>query len=319
MHAASLIMLSWAMIGAACVVSPASTGFVAGVLAILVAVIGLPHGAADHRFARPRLEPIFGPAWRAVFFGGYLLIAAAVVSGWLLAPAATIVVFFLASAWHFGQEEPCFAVGPRSWRAVFLFARGGLVIWVPAVFQPDEVLRILSIAAPPAFGADIRQAVVAVGILAWPLLIVAAVGWGWQCWRACSATGRTRRVLLIDNCLTASLAAVFATASPLVSFLVYFCGWHSVRGLHRLRREHGESWSQLAISLVPMTLAATVLIAVAAGVALQAPTFGETLIRATFVGLSAVAIPHILLHLSGHFFDHHRSLRTAALELGSSA
>lgn len=319
MHAASLIMLSWAMIGAACVVSPASTGLVAGVLAILVAVIGLPHGAADHRFARPRLEPIFGPAWMAAFLSGYLLIAAVVVFGWLLAPAATVVIFFLASAWHFGQEEPSFAVGPRSLRAVFLFARGGLVIWVPTVFQPAEVLRILSIAAPPAFAADIRQAAIAVGIFAWPLLIVAAVGWVWQCCRACSATGRTRRVLLIDNCLTASLAAVFATASPLVSFLIYFCGWHSVRGLHRLRREHGESWSQLAVSLAPMTLAAIVLIAMASGAALRAPTLGETLIRATFVGLSAMAIPHILLHLSGHFFDHHQGPRTAALELGSSA
>lgn len=319
MHAASLVMLSWAMIGAACVVSPAGTGLIAGLLAVLVAVIGLPHGAADHRFAQPRLEPIFGPAWSGVFLGGYLLIAATVVCGWLVAPATTIVAFFLASAWHFGLEEPRFAIGLRGLRPVFRFARGGLVIWAPAAFQPDEVFRILSIAAPPAFAADIQQAVAVVATCAWPLLAVAAVGWGWQCWRACSATGRIRRVLLIDNCLTASLAVLFATASPLVSFLVYFCGWHSVRGLKRLRRELGESWLQLAVSLAPMTLAAIGLIAAAACVVLQATTVSDTLIRVTFVGLSAVAVPHMLLHGAGQFNGPFEHLRTAALQPGSSA
>ena len=46
MHAASVILLSWAMIGAACFFSQAMAGFTAGLLALLVAVVGLPHGAA---------------------------------------------------------------------------------------------------------------------------------------------------------------------------------------------------------------------------------------------------------------------------------
>jgi len=318
MHAASLIMLSWAMIGAACFVSPISTSLIASVLTVMVAVVGLPHGAADHRFARPRLEPALGMAWLSVFLFSYLLIAAAVVCGWQVAPAVTITLFFLVSAWHFGQEEPHFSVGPRTLRPAFRFARGGLVIWVAVVFQNDAVLRILTVAAPRGFEADIQRALAAITVCAWPLLALAVVGWGWQCLVAVSATGRTRRVLVLDNTVTASMTVLFATANPLVSFLVYFCGWHSIRGLSRLRRELGETWSQLAVSVAPMTIAAIGLLGVTAVVVLQAPTLGNTLIRVTFVGLSAVAVPHVLLHGTATVVERFANLRITPVQLGSS-
>ena len=106
-------------------------------------------------------------------------------------------------------------------------------------------------------------------------------------------------MLLLDALLVASLVALFAIASPIVGFLVYFCGWHSARGLRRLRRELGESWSQLAASLTPLTALAIGLIALATCLVLQASTLNDTLIRATFVGLSGVALPHLLLHGAG--------------------
>jgi Brp/Blh family beta-carotene 15,15'-monooxygenase len=319
MHAASLIMLSWVMIGAACFVSPTSTTLVAGVLAVMVAVIGLPHGAVDHRFARPRLESAFGMAWLGVFLISYLSIAAVVVCGWQVAPAVTITLFFLASAWHFGQEEPRFSVGPRTLRPAFRFARGGLVIWVPVVFQTNVVLQILTVAAPRGFEADIQRALAAITFCAWPLLALAMVGWVWQCHVAVSATGRTRRVLVLDNSFTASMTLLFATANPIVGFLVYFCGWHSIRGLSRLRRELGETWSQLVMSVAPMTITAIGLIAVAAVVVLRTPTLGDTLIRVTFVGLSAVAVPHVLLHGAISFVERLGDLCITPVRLGSSA
>jgi hypothetical protein len=99
MHAASITLLCWAVIGAACLFPAAAAVPVGGVLALLVAVVGLPHGAADHRFARPRLEPLLGPVWSVAFLAGYLAIAGLIVLGWFVAPTATILVFFLASAW----------------------------------------------------------------------------------------------------------------------------------------------------------------------------------------------------------------------------
>lgn len=323
MHAASIILLAWAMIGAACFFPASAAIPVGSVLAVLVAVIGLPHGAADQRFARPRLEPLLGSAWRVVFLGGYLAVAGAVALGWFLAPAATIVVFFLASAWHFGQEEPAFSAGCGStdqpaW--IFRLARGGLVIWVPVAMQTEEVVRILSVTAPPGFGPGMRQAVDGLVACSWVMLAIAAVAWLRQALAAVTSRGRRRRILFLDNLMLASLVIVFALANPIVGFVVYFCGWHSARGLKRLRRELGETWWQLATSLAPMTALAVGLIALVAGLALRAPTWNDTLIRATFVGLSGLAIPHLVLHGAGPLIERvgrHRAGRT--LEPGGAA
>ena len=123
-----------------------------------------------------------------------------------------------------------------------------------------------------------------------------AAAWMLQGWAASRHTGLRRRVLLADNALVASLVVLLAVASPLVSFPIYFCGWHSMRGLARLRRELGESWPELARSLAPLTVGAIALIGLAAWLVLGGAGWNGTLIRATFVGLSAVAVPHLLLH-----------------------
>jgi Brp/Blh family beta-carotene 15,15'-monooxygenase len=313
MHAASVILLCWAMIGAACFFSQAMAGVTAGVLAVLVALIGLPHGAADHRFARPRLEPVLGMAWLPVFLAGYLGVAVLVVCGWFVAPAATIVTFFLASAWHFGQEEPRLPVGPRRLRPVFQFARGGLVIWTPLVFHASDVAAILGLAAPGGAGLAIQNATGLLTACSWIMLPFAAAAWTLQGLAACGRTGQSRRVLLADNALVASLVVLFAVASPLVSFPVYFCGWHSSRGLERLRRELGESWPELAKSLAPLTVGAIVLVGLAAWLVLGGAGWNGTLIRATFVGLSAVAVPHLLLHGVAPLCEAYARRRTQSL------
>ena len=320
MHAASVILLCWAMIGAACFFSPAMAGFTAGILAVLVAMVGLPHGAADHRFARSRLEPVLGMAWMPVFLAGYLAVAVVVVCGWFVAPAVTITGFFLASAWHFGQEEPRFLIGPRMLRPVFRFARGGLVIWTPLVFHAGEVAAILGVATPGGSGPAIDWAISLLTGCSWIMLAIAAAAWGLQGLAASGRTGRMRRVLLADNALVASLVTLFAVASPLVSFPVYFCAWHSARGLKRLRIELGESWPELARSLAPLTAGAIVLVGLAAWLVLGGAGWNGMLIRATFIGLSAVAMPHLLLHGVAPLFEASARRRTTQpLPCGSPA
>jgi Brp/Blh family beta-carotene 15,15'-monooxygenase len=283
------------MIGAACCVSDLPAAVTAGILTLLVAVVGLPHGAADHRFARPRLEPLLGPSWLPVFLGFYATVMAAVLAGWAATPAATIVLFFLASAWHFGREDPR-PIAPRCLRPVLRFARGGLVIWIPLLVHAADVDSILGIVAPAAAGSAIRQAVALLTACSWVMFAVAVAGWASQGAAAVRRGGAIRRVLLVDNALVASLVVLFAVVGPLAGFLVYFCAWHSVRGLRRLGAELGESWPQLAASLAPPTGAAIVLIGLVAWLGLGTAGWSEVLVRATFVGLSAVAMPHLLLH-----------------------
>jgi len=223
-------------------------------------------------------------------------VSAAVVCGWFLAPAVTIVVFFLTSAWHFGLEEPRAAWGPRGLRRLCQLARGGLVVWIPLVCHRREVDTILGIVAPGGATAAVTAATSLLAACSWAMLAVAAAAWVLHLIVACSRTGWPRRVLLADAAVVASFAVLFAVASPLVGFLVYFCGWHSARGLRRLRIELGESWSELAGSLAPLTAGAVALMGVLTWLGLGGAGWHATLIRATFVGLSAVAVPHLLLH-----------------------
>ncbi|MEO1498752.1 MAG: Brp/Blh family beta-carotene 15,15'-dioxygenase [Planctomycetota bacterium] len=295
MQAAPVILLCWAMAGAACFFSPGGV-LVPVALATLVAVIGLPHGAADHRFAKPLLEPRWGAAWLPAFLVGYLAIALAVVVGWVVTPVITVVLFFLVSAWHFGQEEPRLPIGPRWFRSLGRFARGGLVIWTPLIVHQPQVADLLATTAPRAFESQILLSVTLMAVAAWGLLVAAVAAWGLQSLTALASEGRRRRVLLIDALLQASLFVLFVVASPVVGFLVYFCAWHSARGLRRLRRELNESWRQLALSLAPMTLGAVGLVAFGSFGLARGVTLDETLVRSTFVGLSAVAVPHIVLH-----------------------
>ncbi len=322
MHAASVIMLCWAMIGAACFFSGSVPALVAVSLAVLVAFIGLPHGAADHRFARSRLEPLLGSSWLAGFLVGYIAIALLVVLGWVWAPSFTIAAFFLASAWHFGQEEPRLPVGPQFLRPAFRFARGGLVIWAPLVFQQGEVFGLLSVVAPGGLGPESRAMLGVLANWSWLMLATAAAAWGLQAMLAIGAGRWRRRVLLLDNAMVASLLVLFALASPVVAFLVYFCGWHSARGLKRLRRELRESWPQLALSLAPLTVSAIALTVVGVCWGLPGTHWNETVIRATFVGLSAVAVPHLLLHGLAPYLDtsgQRHSTRPAPSAVGSAA
>jgi Brp/Blh family beta-carotene 15,15'-monooxygenase len=276
MHAASVIVLAWACIGAACIFFPGNSWLIAVVLATLIAGVGLPHGAADHRFARCKMEPVLGAVWLPVFLGGYLVTGLLVIGCWYRAPAATVVTFFLASAWHFGQEEPRPCVGPRWLRQLLRFARGGLPIWVPLLFQRDAVVRVLSMTAPSGLGNRGELALGFLTSVSIGMFVLAIAGWMLQGVSAVLSRGRKRRALLLDNMLTASLAVLFASVSPLIGFLVYFCGWHSARGLIAVL---GWGWFESAY-----------------------PT--EALIRTTFVGLSAVAIPHLLLHGICPFLSH---------------
>jgi magnesium-transporting ATPase (P-type) len=181
-------------------------------------------------------------------------------------------------------------------------------------------LGVLGLVALGGSDPAIQSATSLLTACSWIMLPTAAVGWVLQGLMAATRSGRVRRILITDNAMVASLVALFAVATPLVSFPVYFCAWHSARGLKRLRRELGESWPELATSLAPLTVTAIALVGLAAWLVLSGSGWNETLIRATFIGLSAVAVPHLLLHGFAPLLDASARRRTTQpLRFGSPA
>lgn len=263
-------------------------------LAILVPLVGIPHGGLDLRLAQTLLRPSYGKQWLVVFLTWYIAMMVMVLAAWWLAPLATLIGFVMLSAIHFGLadlgEDP-----PGGWLAA-LFP-GGLVIWIPALAQPAEFGQLASWVLPNGqLSLETPNFSLFQGLLLGSSILGIALGFARSL-----TTGFT---LLGFLCL-------FITAPPLVSFMIYFCFWHSVKELISASYQMDPSNLLLGLKLVIIrTLTPTMsalLIFVFIYVALIShATLDRSLIQCIFLGLSAIAVPHILFHLLIRDFRIHR-------------
>lgn len=266
---------------------PAPASVVAAGLAVAVAVVGLPHGGLDHLAGRAVFRPSAGAWWPLPFLLSYLAVGAAVVAGWVVAPLATAALFFALSAAHFAETER----GPWLRRVLF----GSLGIWLPLLARPAESATLLTWVAPT--GVEFAEALLAWRPLLIGLAVAGAVTWAADLLRAFADADRDA---LVDGVRLAAFAAMFALAPVVVGFAVAFAGWHSAAELARLatRADPGRPVAGLRrVMLVaaPLSLAAALLTAVGA-FALGGRAGSPGVVQAVFLGLSAVAVPHILLH-----------------------
>lgn len=263
--------------------------------AILFAVcfIGVPHGGLDHLAGRIQLMPRWGRYWPIPFFVGYLAISIVTVLGWLLSPILTAIAFFLVSAIHFGREDQLASQPKKNVRPVILdAASGGLVIWIPAVTRPAEFQQILESIIPSGFVTSIGTVVYLTQDLAIALIPIAM---GEIVYQVCSPSAR-KRGGGIRAFRQIVLIGMFALIPILVSFAVYFCGWHSVRGLGGLMQENRMKLGELVAATLPMSLAAIALVGLGMWFWNSGRALSDEMTRSLFIGLSAMAVPHLVLH-----------------------
>ena len=279
------------------------------ILAASVAFIGVPHGAFDHVVAQRLFKPMFGSLWSALFFISYLAMASCVVVGWFFWPVGTVLAFFFASAWHFGIED-CES-NEHGWQKHALaVASGGLVIWFPALIRRRDVIDLLALVIPDEHQ---RAAVVCTTITAAsavvlvPLVLLSTVK---------SLTDFMKRERSLASLLSSdffrnlTLILLCATVSPLVSFTVYFCGWHSIRGLIRIAGTVEDHPLMLALKLAPLTIMAIGLAVAGSSVWSSTQLLTPSLIRTVFIALSALAVPHLFLYVSDDLISRKRPANT---------
>ena len=216
--------------------APAMTAGIAVPVAVVGALIGIPHGAVDHLVpwwwgppgATHKVGSSRGTTSRLLLFaGGYTACAGVALTALLLAPTPTLVVFLLLSAVHFGLGEVVTSA-ERSGRPVthtagdwlVTAAHGFVVVGMLLWSQPaatDPFLRPLS-----PWLADGAMRSRGVGLL----LVAATVT------MSLVVLLRARRRL--EAAELALLAVLFSTAPPLAAFGVYFGLWHSLRHTGRL-------------------------------------------------------------------------------------
>lgn len=266
---------------------------VAIALAVGVLLIGLPHGSLDQKIGLGLFGRLPITARWSLFLTCYLSVTAMVILGWFASPLITLSVFFCMAAWHFGLEEE--TRSRLTWlQTLAAFSRGGMVIWVPALFQPEEVEFLITQIVPS------HDSVVAVQTVGWIQLMsplfLALLAFDFIVPGTDQPTIAGRPIIGEKRLRILSFVLLFALANPLVSFGVYFCAWHSVIGLRHLREHYGFSFRELSFHVAPMLSLAIALFAAGFLVSRMQNTLTPALVQTIFMGLSAVAIPHLVLH-----------------------
>lgn len=207
-----------------------------------LALVGLPHGAADFAIARELFQPGTGSLALAITaYGVGMAIVAAVFA---VAPLLTIAAFSLVSIWHFGSGHletepyrnaaasgrPCPLTG--AWRGIAAIARAGFVLGVPAVRWPVETAAVAD-----RLVALVRGAGGSNDTMFDPDTIRAG-GWVFVAASLASLAAETIHCRGRGFLWTAAEITVFAllafASDPLFSVGLYFLLWHAWRHIGAL-------------------------------------------------------------------------------------
>lgn len=244
------------------------------VVAALILLLGVPHGALDPLFARrlPSAKSALG--WIAIGLG-YALIASAVVAVWLVAPSLFLAAFLLISAAHFsgdpGQETGAVA------RVLY----GGAIIVIPTLLHPAEVDTLFAALAGHEAASSIMPTL---QVLAGPWLFLLIL---------CAAIEARRDLMTGAEIATLGLLALLAP--PLVGFATFFCAMHSPRHILRTADYASDVPRRVlwATGLVPMVLVIGVI--AASWMWIGDEPIDDWIMRIMFVGLAALTVPHMVL------------------------
>lgn len=237
-----------------------------------ILLLGVPHGALDVPVAQRLfgLDRLRGWLRFGAVYGGLMLAVAAL---WWAAPTAALALFLGYSALHFGEDWHDEADPLR--RLLY----GATILAAAFLHAPQEVAAIFQMLAPDG------------GALAWQLAGVAP-------WLAITSLslllqeavrGRSGRAGLE----LPALIVLGLTVPPLMLFTIYFCLLHAPR-------HFADTAGRLHLALRPALAAAVpaTLMTGAGAAAAWALIQGDAvtgLIRATFIGLAALTVPHMLL------------------------
>lgn len=244
------------------------------VVASLIVLLGIPHGALDTIFAR-KLYGIKTLGGWLRFALIYLLLGASVVGFFMLAPSGFLIGFLLISMLHFSGDP---AAG-TPWLARALY--GGAIIVLPTLLYAGEITRLFALLV----GIDAATLVTPfLRLLAWPWLIsfvLAAIQRLPKDWLTALEMG--------------AVALLAVLAPPLISFTVFFCAMHSARHILRTINYSGSSSLGLILGAMSLPMLGVLLASATAWHFLGGMPMNGAIIQLVFVGLAALTVPHMAL------------------------
>ncbi|HBH23614.1 MAG TPA: hypothetical protein DDY13_09345 [Cytophagales bacterium] len=251
--------------------------------------LGIAHGAIDNILygARPGRN-------NTLFILKYLTIIALFAVAYLLVPNITFLLFFVVSAYHFGQSQFVDFNIPSKWLAKSLYLSWGLVVLLMGVALNKAEL------AP--FNNEYFAEMASFSILidhAYTFLVVSSAIFLITLVFAFSKSFLTTHELVRELYILALMALSFSVLPTLVAFSLYFVLLHSLKVISQeyeycKRAFHMNSIMKFIKLFLPLTLASLAGMVVIIG-ALVFFNYSELIPFALLIMLSCITIPHSLV------------------------
>ena len=266
--------LAWLAVVACLWLPPLRTQLQLAMLAPVILLLGVPHGALDVVFVR-QLAGVRSVAGWSLFTLAYVAVAASIVLLWWLAPGIFLVLFLLVSVFHFSGDPE--GRTPVLLRTLY----GGAVVFCPLALHAAEVTQLFAFLA----GWPAAQTIV---------MVLRSAAWPWTAAIFLAAVVGARRAP-VRSIEVLSLAALLAFTPPLIGFTLFFCVMHSARHVLRTRdySTAGTFGALLRVARWPM-LATLAGAAIAVGGYSGRP-LDLQLVQVLFVGLAALTVPHMIV------------------------
>ncbi len=273
----------------ASVLAPWPNGLSITVVVVVVAVLGIPHGAVDHLVV-DAIEDRNDGRLRLRFIAMYVLALVGVGLVWLAVPSLALAAFLVLSVHHFGRSDLAHLALGEPHQRMLEWSRGLFLVGVPIVAHLAAVAPVVE-----RLGGGDPSGWPWLGEFWWlwcGLLVVQHVVIG-------TFVARTtdRTALRHETVTVVALTALFLTADPLVGFAVYFGLWHSLAHLLVLAELLGSEPSPLRSIFrlgAPSTAVSLVALSAALGGAALADR-SDLVVPAVFVAVSMLTVPHMVV------------------------
>ncbi len=262
------------------------------IVAVLLILLGIPHGATDHLIFLQLSRLPVGMKNLKQFYTVYLLLMALYSVVWWLSPTLAFGIFLTISVYHFGQSNWAGFAFPDRWSAVLTyFCWGAFVLFLPIFRHFEEasiIIERITGSEVPALPASWCNA----GYLLLLLinLCLAVYWWG----RGLLSLGAFQQE--ITHLLLFSV--LFYTTPLLLGFGIYFVFWHSMGSIKDQitffrSRSADYSWKHYLRQTLPLSLLAIGGLGLLYGLQLWLGLSAN--IGTLFIFISVVTLPHMLL------------------------
>ena len=261
---------------------------------LLILSIGISHGALDNQKGK-RLIKLYNINNIYYFYLIYLIIAATIITIWLLAPTLSLIIFLIVAAYHFGKEDTEFLITKKSNINIILyFLKGILIIIAPLMFHFVETINIFKLLLIQNESFYLFLNFIENNYIITFIFLISLLA---NIYFFLKDFKPVNLLIFFDFTSILILNYFF---TPLVAFTLYFCFLHSFRHSLSLITELDKYNFKNGLLIfikkaAPLTILTAIFYLLSLYYLSNHYLVNEAIYKVIFIGLASLTFPHILL------------------------